>query len=155
MLLAHVDRLVDVADAARVEAVLRDLLAGREPNDDGADLGAAARRVLAVAASPGPASPQTARELLAPLTDELAALSWPPERAAPALPVYLLHGEHDPVVPGEASERLAANLAAQGGDVSRVVTDLFGHVDGNGPPTLWRAWPVLRLLARFLDDADL
>ena len=55
----------------------------------------------------------------------------------------------------KASERLAANLAAQGGDVSRVVTDLFGHVDGNGPPTLWRAWPVLRLLARFLDDADL
>ena len=95
------------------------------------------------------------REKRLELTDDLARLSPVRRKAVPRVPIYLLHGEGDPVVPVADLDRLARYLRARGASVSTHRTDLFSHV-GRAPgetPSIFRAWPMLSFVADAMGDA--
>lgn len=69
--------------------------------------------------------------------------------------MYLLHATADPVVPPSDLAELAASLRSRGVSVETHRTDLFEHVDAEGPPGFFAAWPLLRFFSGFLDDAGL
>jgi len=147
VLLGNLDRLVPARDRATVERGVRAAIDGeayRAPRG----LGERGRRVLAAARSEGPLG----TGLLQPLADEVAALT---PRAAPAAPVFVLHGAADRIIPPDNADRLAERLRAMGADVEVMVTDLFGHTDPEfeAAPSYFEARPLLRFTARFLDAA--
>lgn len=152
VLLGNVDHLVEPAERDEVASRIRAILDGQPVAADG--LSPAAAEVVAVAAGSDPLAPERARALLDRLGETLGRLS-PARGAPPAAPVYLLHGSRDPVVPVEDIASLATALRARGVPVDTHVTDLFDHVDAETRPGLLEAWPLLRFLGAFLDDAGL
>lgn len=82
---------------------------------------------------------------LTPWVDELArdpALS--PERSpVPHVPVFLLHGRSDNVIPSSEAPALAAYLAAQGNArVTMLRTSAVSHVGLHGRPSVGEAWQL-------------
>lgn len=152
VLLGNADLLVGPADREEVERRLRAILDGREAA--GPPLAPDAAEVVAIAESTEPLSMERARTLLERLRDPLVTLS-PARGTTPAAPVYLLHGARDPVVPVADMDALAAALRGRGVAVRTHATDLFDHVDARSSPGLLEAWPLLRFLGAFLDDAGL
>jgi dienelactone hydrolase len=75
-----------------------------------------------------------------------AALS-PERNTTPAMPVYLLHGAGDNVVPPEESERLAAFLRDRGVRVLRLSTALITHAEVDRPPAVVEIWRLIRFWA--------
>lgn len=82
------------------------------------------------------------------------------ERASPAgkldrvgVPVFLLHGSGDSVVPPTESEWIAAEL---GSSRTRdlVVTPLLDHVEMKGKPPVVEQWELLHFMAEVLAAAD-
>jgi len=155
VLLGNVARLVDPTDRAAVERELRALLRGGVSRDLLPDAAESARRVVSVARSTTAVDPDTAARLLAPLADELRALSPIPWTGPLPAPVYLLHGDADPVVPVASGRALAAALEAAEGSVSFFATGAFGHVTAGESPSLFELWPLLSFLGDFLEDAGL
>ncbi|TAK13522.1 MAG: hypothetical protein EPO35_10245 [Acidobacteria bacterium] len=91
---------------------------------------------------------------LLPYLEELggaAALS--PERSPAAMvPVFLLHGSHDNVIPYTETPNLAAYLASQGNPrVTSLLTPLISHanVEGAAPP-FGEVWRLTRFWAAML-----
>jgi pimeloyl-ACP methyl ester carboxylesterase len=85
------------------------------------------------------------RRLLAP---ELGAIAVDPRRVD--VPVVLLHGRDDRVIPAEQSRSLHRKIRAHGGQSTLVITPLLSHGDLRlGPALLMGALPVLRAFARF------
>jgi dienelactone hydrolase len=71
-----------------------------------------------------------------------------PERnPPPRVPVYLLHGAGDNVVPPEESELLAAFLRERGADVLRLSTALITHAEVDRPPAVVEFWRLIRFWA--------
>ncbi|MGE3706738.1 MAG: hypothetical protein AB7I13_15820 [Vicinamibacterales bacterium] len=65
----------------------------------------------------------------------------PSRSPLPRIPVFLLHGEDDNVIPARESQALADQLRDARGDVNCLLTGLITHVDaGEAPrlPDLWR-----------------
>lgn len=153
VLLAHLDRLLPDAERALAERALREADAAPPPSDASEAL----RLVLRVASSRDPLPRGDARILLAPLRDDAAALHG--TRAAPhaGTEVFLLHASEDPVVPAQETLALARLLAQRGTEADVHVTDLFEHVGtaGGETPSFFRAWPLLRFVARFLAAAGI
>jgi dienelactone hydrolase len=147
--------LVEPGERDSVREIIDRLLDGRPAGEVPEGLSPAARRVVAVAISEGPVDPAVVSKLLEPLEADIAALSPALRSGAPAAPVYLLHGESDPIVPVADLETLREHLESRGAKVSVHVTDIFSHVKrmGEGTPTLFSAWPFLSFLAGFLSDA--
>jgi len=102
-----------------------------------------------------PLTEADAHRLLAPLQTDLELLSPVASGGVPDCPVFLLHGREDPIVPATDAATLRSDLKARGARVRILVTDLFSHVDpGAGRPSLFRALPLLRFIAAFLNTAD-
>jgi dienelactone hydrolase len=152
VLLGNVDRFVPPTDREAVSARIAALLAGRTMPAE--PVSAEAQAVVDVAVSTAPLDPAGAREFLAHLATETQALS-PVHASAPSAAVHLLHGADDPIVPSEDLDTLAAALAARGVRVSVHRTEVFAHVDAEHAPGLLEAWPLLRFVGSFLDDAGL
>jgi dienelactone hydrolase len=78
---------------------------------------------------------------------EASALS-PARSVAPTVPVLLLHGRHDTVIPAAESAYLAQRLGTQQVPVRLLLTDLISHVEADQPPRVIDVWR----LARFWGD---
>ena len=155
VLLGNLAALVPPPDRAATREVLRALLERRQPPPEPRHLGAEARLVIEVARSEDPVAEAVADRLLAPLRAAMRALSPVRLTRAPQVPIHLLHGTGDPIVPASALENLAASLEALGAEVSSFETDLFTHVgtrDG-GEVSFFEAWPLLGFIADAMDDA--
>ncbi len=77
------------------------------------------------------------------------ATALSPERnPAPAVPVYLLHGTDDNVIPAAESARLAGYLRAQGARVVLLTTPLITHAEVDRPPGVGELWRLVRFWAR-------
>ncbi|MGH9311309.1 MAG: hypothetical protein ACRD1U_18170, partial [Vicinamibacterales bacterium] len=75
-----------------------------------------------------------------------AALS-PERNPAPAMPVYLLHGADDNVIPAAESERLSNYLRARHAEVTHLVTRLITHAEVDHPPAVAEIWRLVRFWA--------
>lgn len=71
----------------------------------------------------------------------------PDRNPPPRMPVYLLHGEDDNVVPAEESVLLADYLRRAGGTVSVLVTPLITHAEVDHPPGAVEIWRLIRFWA--------
>jgi dienelactone hydrolase len=79
---------------------------------------------------------------------ELAALSAVGHLQALRVPVYLLHGSHDSVIP--ASETDAANLELQGAEHQALVSPLLEHVEVSKTAGLGDKLALVSFMARLL-----
>ena len=75
-----------------------------------------------------------------------AALS-PEKNPAPIVPVYLLHGADDNVIPAAESEMLAAYLRPRGAAVLQLATPLITHAEVDHPPRAVEIWKLVRFWA--------
>lgn len=90
---------------------------------------------------------------LRPYIEELggaAALS--PERSpATHVPVFLLHGSHDNVIPYTETPRLAAYLRANGNtQVTSLLTPLISHANVEAAPSVSEVWKLIQFWAATL-----
>ncbi len=154
VLLGNVEHLVAPEYVDRVRRHLKLILQGNRALD--IPLPPEASEVVAAAANESPLPPEIAERLLSRMRDELAAVS-PEREATPLAPVHLLHATADPVVPTADLTALASALRGRGVTVDTHVTDLFGHVAApdQETPGFFEAWPLLRFVGGFLDDAGL
>jgi pimeloyl-ACP methyl ester carboxylesterase len=86
--------------------------------------------------------------VLAGKQKELAALSPRGRLATIGVPVYLLHGTHDSVIPPSEVEWAALELAARPHDA--LVTPLLEHVSVAGAAGLGDKLALVRFLAHML-----
>ena len=71
----------------------------------------------------------------------------PARNPPPRVPVYLLHGSGDTVIPAAESELLAARLREAGGDVELLSTPLITHAEVDRPPSIREIWKLIRFWA--------
>jgi acetyl esterase/lipase len=155
VLRGNLEVLVPADETAAVARVIDGLLGHRQRVAAPEGLSAAARRVVEVAVSEGPVDPAVVAAILEPLEADVASLSPVGRDRVPRAPVYLLHGEDDPVVPVADLSELADFFRPRGVDLSTHRTDLFSHVgraEGE-TPSLFRAWPMLAFIADAMADA--
>jgi dienelactone hydrolase len=165
ILLAAADRLVSPAHAGALRhAVVTFLDASSAESTDRA----AASQLLADAAREGEALAEPGRTLmgwmitrnvralgarLEPLVEELggaAALS-PDRSEAPQVPVFLLHGQADNVIPSTETPRLAAYLGDHGNArVEWLLTPLLSHADVTTGASAGDTWRLVSFWTRLL-----
>ena len=155
VLRGNLEVLAPEPDRARLSAMIGRLLADEAVDEIPHDLSAAGLRVAEVAISEGPVDPAIVSALLRPLSADIRALSPVNRVEVPEVPVYLLHGEKDPVVSVADLEQLAAHLEEHGVEVEVHRTEVFSHVKrmGEGRPSIFQAWPLFSFLADVLSDA--
>lgn len=153
--LGNLDRLAAPQDAGHARAVLDALLAGRAAPDDPPGVAPGTAAMLRAARSDRRLSEEESRVLLAPVIEDVRALSPVPALGPVRFPVHLLHATNDPVVPVGSTTALERHVVADGGDVSVHVTEVFSHVDTQGSPSFLDAFSLLRFFAGFLDDAGM
>lgn len=74
--------------------------------------------------------------------------SLSPERSAvPKVPVYLLHGADDNVIPAIESAVLAADLRKRGGEVVQLASPLLSHAQVDQFPGVVEIWRLIRFWA--------
>jgi pimeloyl-ACP methyl ester carboxylesterase len=126
-------------DAARVEA---------------AKLSDASRAQLESLAVKWDATPELRRALLHSIAlhpDEYAAVSPAGKLARLDLPVYLLHGQADDVIPSAESLWLARELPPSSVR-ALLLSKAISHVETGGKPTAWDRWELVHFLSRVLDE---
>ncbi len=92
--------------------------------------------------------------VLLPHADELGAdpaLS-PARSPLPRVPVYLLHGTDDNVVPAIETTLLGAELAARGVPVHVLLTPLITHAEVDRAPSAAAVWRLIHFWTRLLDE---
>jgi dienelactone hydrolase len=70
----------------------------------------------------------------------------------PKVPVYLLHGTEDNVVPAIESTLLARDLAARGVPVHVLLTPLITHAEVDRTSTLRAVWRLIHFWSKLLDE---
>ncbi|MDP9267547.1 MAG: alpha/beta hydrolase, partial [Acidobacteriota bacterium] len=86
-------------------------------------------------------------------TGEMAAVSPAAQLAGLRVPVYLLHGEGDNVIPAAESEWLAREIPAAQLRAT-LVSPAISHVEAAGKPTLADQWRLVHFLARVLENQE-
>jgi predicted esterase len=76
----------------------------------------------------------------------------PARSPAPSVPVYLLHGTSDNVVPAIESTLMARDLAARGGAVRVLLTPLITHAEVDRVPTMSAVWRLIDFWAKLLNE---
>ena len=76
----------------------------------------------------------------------------PGREAAPAAPVYLLHGADDNVIPAIESSLLADTLRARGVKVHLLATTLITHAEVDRSATAAAMWRLISFWADLLDE---
>ena len=69
------------------------------------------------------------------------------------MPVFLLHGAHDDVIP-PAEAQFAAREIGPSGDVHLLITPALKHVTVEGHPTLRQQWQAVHFMAGVLGGAE-
>ena len=75
----------------------------------------------------------------------------PSRSATPDVPVYLLHGADDNVIPAMESAMLASEIRERGGVVHYLETPLVTHAEVDRTPTLEEVWQLVRFFGRVLN----
>jgi hypothetical protein len=75
----------------------------------------------------------------------------PSRSATPDVPVYLLHGADDNVIPAMESAMLASEIRERGGVVHYLETPLVTHAEVDRTPTLGEVWQLVRFFGRVLN----
>jgi dienelactone hydrolase len=165
ILLGAAERVVPADQAAPLrDAILTFLDASRLDMVDKAQSQAAFARARELAAAlPEPAATMMGYvndrnvaklgPILLPYVEAMAddaALS-PSRAAAPAAPVYLLHGTDDNVIPAVESELLAQDLRKRGVIVEKLATPLITHAEVDRPPSISETWRLIRFWGSLLD----
>ena len=70
----------------------------------------------------------------------------------PQVPVYLLHGTEDNVVPAIESTLLARDLAARGVPVHVLLTPLITHAEVDRASTMAAVWRLIHFWSKMLDE---
>lgn len=83
----------------------------------------------------------------------LAALSPSGKLGSLRVPAFLLHGEHDPVVPSSETRALAAELA-DAPEVRVLITPLLRHAEGSSSPAFGDAFALVDFMAAVLATAE-
>ena len=82
-----------------------------------------------------------------------AAPALSPTRSPfPQVPVYLLHGTEDNVVPAVESTLLARDLAARGVPVHVLLTPLITHAEVDRGSTMAAVWRLIHFWSKMLDE---
>ncbi len=76
----------------------------------------------------------------------------PARSPAPSVPVYLLHGTGDNVVPAIESTLMARDLAARGGPVHVLLTPLITHAEVDRAPTMAAVWRLIDFWSKLLNE---
>ena len=85
---------------------------------------------------------------------EMAAVSPAGHLAGLHVPVYLLHGRGDTLIPFAEAEWLAEDLP-HGTLKDLLISPLIGHVTANiGKPSAWEQWRLIHLLSGVLEHAE-
>jgi pimeloyl-ACP methyl ester carboxylesterase len=85
---------------------------------------------------------------------EMAAVSPAGHLAGLQVPVYLLHGRGDTLIPFAEAEWLARDLP-HGTLKELLISPLIAHVSTNtAKPSVWAEWRLLHLLARVMEHAE-
>ena len=85
---------------------------------------------------------------------EMAAVSPTGHLAGLHVPVYLLHGRADTLIPFAEAEWLAEDLP-RGTLKALVISPLIAHVSTNtSKPSVWDEWQLLHLLAQVMERAE-
>jgi acetyl esterase/lipase len=85
---------------------------------------------------------------------EMAAVSPDGHLSGLHVPVYLLHGRGDTLIPFAEAEWLAQDLP-RGTLKGLVISPLIAHVSTNTTkPNVWDEWQLLRLLAQVMEHAE-
>jgi pimeloyl-ACP methyl ester carboxylesterase len=94
----------------------------------------------------------SAGRAILPFVDDLTAdPALSPERSpAPRVPVFLLHGRDDTVIPSSETPRLARYLESQGTPVRWLLTPILSHVGIDDAPPIGEFWK----LSRFWQEMD-
>ena len=71
----------------------------------------------------------------------------PQRNPPPAMPVYLLHGADDNVIPAVESTLLAEDLRKRGGQAVSLATPLITHAEVDHPPGVVEIWRLIRFWA--------
>lgn len=71
----------------------------------------------------------------------------PSRSAPPAVPVYLLHGADDNVIPAVESFLLAEDLRRRGARVEQLATPLITHAEVDRTPSVLEIWKLVRFWA--------
>ena len=70
----------------------------------------------------------------------------------PRVPVYLLHGTEDNVVPAVESTLLARDLSARGVPVQVLLTPLITHAEVDRPSSMFSVWRLIHFWSKMLDE---
>ena len=93
---------------------------------------------------------------LVPYIEELGGFAALSAERSPAttVPVFLLHGSHDNVIPYTETPRLDAYLRAHGNArVTSLLTPLISHAEVGAAPSLGEIWKVIRFWGALLSVA--
>lgn len=88
----------------------------------------------------------------AAVRDQLVAASPHGQLAGLQVPVFLVHGEADPIIPSIESRWLARQISAQWLR-QLVITPLLRHAEFATPPSLAEQWELVRLMRGILQAA--
>jgi pimeloyl-ACP methyl ester carboxylesterase len=151
---SNADRIADPAVRARLIAIAERRLAdpAADMSDLAARLGPQGRAVYELIDN---RDPQRVGELIArlpePILRELRALDLKTRNlAAIAVPVFLVHGADDPIIPAGESAKLAAALADR---AELTLVERFAHVDA-GTASLADSIRLLQAATRILEERD-
>ncbi|MBI2678154.1 MAG: alpha/beta hydrolase [Candidatus Koribacter versatilis] len=154
LIYAHPEDFFSEKEAPIAKEALRLALHEREAEAraEAAKLSPASRAQLEALAVRWDATPELRAALLRSITlhaDEMAAVSPAGKLAGLRVPVYLLHGAGDNVIPATESEWLAREIPA-GQLRALLVSPAISHVETAGKPTREDEWRLVHFLARVL-----
>jgi pimeloyl-ACP methyl ester carboxylesterase len=156
MIREHLDRFFTPADlplARRaLDTYLRDQHAAARKLAEG--LSPSAKPIMATLLD-NATSPALARLLesaATAATQQLAAASPKDHLAGLEVPVYLVHGQADPIIPSIETRWLARELPP-GTLRQMLITPLLRHAEFPRPPTLGETWELVRLMTNILETA--
>jgi len=154
MIYAHPEDFFSAAEAPIAKEALRLALNEHEAEAraEAAKLAPASRALLESLAVHWNAAPELRSALLRSIAlhaDEMAAVSPAGHLAALRVPVFLLHGEGDNVIPASESEWLAREVPRE--QLRAVlVSPAISHVETGGKPTLADEWRLVHFLTQVL-----
>jgi dienelactone hydrolase len=155
ILLTLAERIVPADQAAPLRTAILTFLDGsRLDMVDKARAAAEFERARALAA----ALPEPSRTLMRQVNErDIAELGddtmvSPVRAAAPACPVYLLHGTDDNVIPAIESALLADALHARGVTVHHLATPLITHAEVDRSAAILDVWRLVRFWAGLLAE---
>jgi acetyl esterase/lipase len=152
----HVEDFVPAADVEPIRAVLRAHLYEDKPAEDAAAARLTPKQYTEAKGLMDATSNATRALLQASATKHLAdmrALSPDADLRRLTVPVFLLHGEGDNIIPAAETLWMASELKAETLRAA-LVSPMLSHLDMNKEPGAWDEWRLVHFMALVLRAAQ-